>query len=78
MHTSHERHDTKNREVLHFELIVTARNASLFLTPKSRILKRFGTERERERENAAMSYPLFIKMDSIHASPANKAASRNS
>jgi len=40
----------RKSEKCYDELPVTSRNASLFLTPKSRILKRFGTERECSHE----------------------------
>jgi len=40
----------RKSEKCYVELPVTSRNASLFLTPKSRILQRFGTERECSHE----------------------------
>jgi len=40
----------RKSEKCYVELPVTSRNTSLFLTPKSRILKRFGTERECSHE----------------------------
>jgi len=40
----------RKTEKCYVELPVTSRNASLFLTSKSRILKRFGTERECSHE----------------------------